>query len=117
MAYATYVFYTDTYKGNAIASADFDRLATRASSYIDHLTLGRASSYSAGDEVKMAACSVAEVLDKEEKGGELASQTVGSWSRSYVTSGKTLDQRLYDAVKLYLAYTGLLYGGIYCVRP
>ena len=112
MAYADYTFYTGTYKGNAIALADFDRLVTRASSYIDHITFGRATSYSTDDAVKMAACSVADTILAEENGGELTSQTVGSWSRSYVTSNKTSDQRLYDAARMYLAYTGLLYRGV-----
>jgi len=35
MAYADYTFYTETYKGKSIPEADFDRLVTRSSSYLD----------------------------------------------------------------------------------
>ena len=107
MAYATYEFYTETYKGNAIPSAEFGRLVTRASSYIDNITGGRASSYSIDDAVKMAACAVAEAWQTNEQGGEVASQSVGSWSRSYAIKAKSNEQRLYDAVSMYLSSTDL----------
>lgn len=108
MVYATYDFYTDKYFGNAIPSADFNRLINRASIYIDGITQGRASSNSADDAVKMAACAVADAWLKNEQGGDLQSQSVGSWSMTYANSTKSSEQRLYDAAKLYLGPTGLL---------
>lgn len=108
MAYADFTFYTDTYKGNAISSSDFDRLATRASSYIDNITNGTAAAYTTDDSVKMAACSVAEAWQKNESGGHLMSEKVGSWSRTYAESNKSDNQRLYEAAKMYLSRTGLL---------
>lgn len=108
MAYATYEFYTETYKGNAIPIAEFERLVTRASSYIDNITEGRATSYSTNDAVKMAACAVAEAWQVNDQGGDLQSQSVGSWSRTYAVETKSADARLYDAAKFYLSSTGLL---------
>lgn len=108
MAYADYDFYINDYHGKAIIRADFDRLITRAGSYIDSITLGRASSYSASDAVKMATCAVADAWLTNEQGGELQSQSVGSWSRTYANKVKSNEDRLYDAAKLYLGPTGLL---------
>lgn len=108
MAYADFSFYTDTYIGNAISESEFDRLIIRASSYIDHITHGRAASYSPVDTVKMAACAAAEAWQKNEQGGELQSQSVGSWSKSFAMVPKTSDEILYDSVSMYLSDTGLL---------
>lgn len=60
MIYADYEFYKTEYFGVAISEADFPRLARHASSYIDYITMGRASGYSADDAVKMACCAIAE---------------------------------------------------------
>lgn len=108
MAYADYTFYKDEYKGKAIIEADFNRLISRAYSYIDSITQGRASSYSADDAVRMASCAVADVWLTNERGGELQSQSVGGWSKTYANKVKSAESRLYDAAKLYLSSTGLL---------
>ncbi len=108
MPYADWSFYESDYAGNAIDEQDFTRLITRASSYIDRITGGRASSYSPTAPVGMAACAVAEAWQTNEQGGELQSQTVGSWSRTYAKQIKSDDARLYDAAELYLSGTGLL---------
>ena len=60
MSYANYAYYTGTYGGSAIASADFTRLANIASAWIDRLTFGRAAADTDNaDAIKMAMCSVA----------------------------------------------------------
>jgi len=102
-AYATYEYYTDAYKGSAIASqTEFDRLILRASSYLDRITAGGAASSSPADAVKMAACAVAEAWHINEQGGEPASQSVGSWSRTYNTKPKSAEARLYEAAAMYI---------------
>jgi len=65
-AYTDSTYYTGTYLGNVIASADFPRLALRASAVIDQVTFGRASAIvtAATDTatialIKMATCAVA----------------------------------------------------------
>ncbi len=78
MAYADYTFYTGTYKGNSIPSDDFDRLIIRASAW---LTKNGIVESTTDNNVKMAACSVAEAWQTNEQ-GEVISQSVGSWSKS-----------------------------------
>ena len=41
--YADYTFYTETFYGTAIAEADFPRLSSRASDFIDYYTRGKAA--------------------------------------------------------------------------
>lgn len=108
MAYADWAYYNTTYAGNVISEQDFPRLMQRASSYIDRITGGRAASYSPADPVKMATCAVAEVWYNNEQGGEVVSQSVGSWSKTYARKVKSDEARLYDAAVMYLANTGLL---------
>lgn len=139
--YADYSFYTGEYYGTAIAQADFPRLATRASDFLDYYTRGKAAN--ATDESVLAAlskacCAVAEAMKVDEdskklaekameaalseSGGEVKSETVGSHSVSYTTaadyikgstSSKPLDARIVyaDIAMVYLVNTGLLYRG------
>ncbi len=94
----TYEFYVSTYMGNQIAEHDFPRLITRAGVYLDKFNCNANE-----NKLNMALCAVAEAWQTNEQGGELASQSVGSWSKSYQqTKPKTNEQRLLDAVKMYL---------------
>ena len=135
MAYADYEFYAVAFLGTAIAEADFPRLASRASDYLDYITLGKASSTEA---VQKACCALAEQYQRIElaqelarktlsaavenaESGELQSQSVGGWSKSYRSGGDSAasaasvveeeTKRLYTVAKQYLAHTGLLYRG------
>ena len=103
--YADYMYYRCTYRGNEIAEGDFPRLSVRALSYLDSIcnVKGRAGD----DAVKMAACAVAEAWQKNGP-GEVLSESVGSWSRTFSSGGKTLEQALFDAAYLYLGPAGLL---------
>lgn len=113
MAYADYEYYKNQYNGNAIPASDFPRLAIRASAYLDSITFGRISSDAVSDKVKMATCAIADLYYKDEKGGELASETVGSYSRSFnKAKPKTLEVKLWTEAVMYLGNTGLLYRGI-----
>ncbi len=95
-----YTYYTGTYKGTAIPSSDFDRLITRAGSY---LTSAVTDLDPTTDNAKMAACAVAEAWQTNERGGDLASQSVGAWSKSFQQKAAKSDQeRLYEAAQLYL---------------
>ena len=139
MAYADYEYYKDTYLGTAIKEADFPRLALRASSFLDYYTQGRAAQNVDLDALKMACCAVAEqyqyvdtaqslaqksLTASLETDGELQSQTVGSWSKTYRSGGETAQQAataaqtaqasLSAAAMQYLAGTGLLYRGRGC---
>lgn len=144
MAYADYEYYTTTYLGTAIDEANFPRLALRASTFLDYYTQGRAAQNPDLDALKMACCAIAEqyqyidtaqaLAQKSlsaslESDGELQSQTVGSWSKTYRSGGDSAQQALSSVhtaqaalgsvVQQYLAGTGLLYRGrgCCCVPP
>lgn len=110
MPYADYAFYRDTYLGNQITEQDFPRLVTRAGAYLDEVTGGQAAEHADNESIKLAACAVAEAVQVNEQGGELASQSVGSWSKTYQTSGKGPGRRMYEAACLYLWNSGLIAG-------
>lgn len=133
MAYADYDFYANEYGGSAIAEADFKPLANKASVYIDYATSGRAQGNAELEAVKMCCCALAEqyqLIDTAEKlaahslnvstegGGEVSSETVGSWSRSYQSGGYSAQTAiqasresratLAELAKIYLGNTGML---------
>ena len=139
MAYADYEYYITTYLGTAIEEADFSRLSLRASSFLDYYTQGRAAQNADLDALKMACCAVAEqyqyidtaqaLAQKSlsaslESDGELQSQTVGSWSKTYRSGGDSAQQALSSVqtaqaslgaiAQQYLSGTGLLYRGRGC---
>lgn len=137
MLYADYDFYTNIYMGREIRNADFMRLLRRASSYLEYYTQGRVKECPCLDSVKMACCAVMEqyqLIDEaqalanrglsaalEASGGEIQSETVGSYSVTRRSGGDTAasalsyvqqaDAMLAGAAKRYLAHTGLLYRG------
>ena len=141
MAYADYEYYKDTYLGTAIMASDFPRLSLRASSFLDYYTQGRAAQNQELEALKMACCAVAEQyqsIDLASKAalnalqnsvnageaGELQSQSVGSWSKTYRSGGESAQQAttaaqaaqasLASVVAQYLSGTGLLYRGRRC---
>lgn len=110
--YCDYEFYSKEYNGT-MAEEDFNREVLKASAYVDMVTMNRITTsvlnkYS--DQIKLATCAACDVYFTAEK-GEVASETVGSWSVSYGTSGMTAQQKLQDCVEDYLLMTGLLYRG------
>lgn len=113
MVYADYGYYLDTYDGNAVAEADFARLSRRASAYLDSLTGGKIRGvWTADERVKDACCAIADILHKQEQGGEVASESNDGASVTYVTGSATPEQRMYNAAVMYLSNTGLLYAGV-----
>lgn len=150
--YADYTFYTDDFYGTAISQEDFPRLFSRASDFLDYYTRGKAAGATEENvltALSKACCAVAEQMQTDEKQKDLAvlavekamsatsgqlagqpdhelkSETVGSWSGSYVTSADYAAKSAADALKdantayaaiafQYLANTGLLYRGGCC---
>ena len=122
-AYADYTFYTTTFLGSLIASADFAQKALRASEEIDRLTFNRAATVISDDDdadlvalIKMATCAVAETLQTIETGSSdsIKSESVGSHSVTYGDSSDaalTNNQRKEKAARTYLGGTGLMYRG------
>lgn len=131
MEYADYTFYTSSFLGSAISEADFPRLALRASQFLDYYTMGKAKNFPELENLKMACCAVAEkcqVVEKAEKsasesmneGGNLKSESVGSYSVSYQTAGEKISAAesarngIAAVARMYLGGTGLLYRGGCC---
>ncbi|MBV5322614.1 MAG: hypothetical protein JZU60_02115 [Ilumatobacteraceae bacterium] len=123
-SYADFTYYTATYLGTAIVSADFARLALRASATIDNLTFDRAAPIVTAatdtatiNKIKMATCALAEESQKEDlvDGVDgIQSESIGSNSVSYAeNSGKRLTNEMKQskAAKLYLSSTGLMFRG------
>lgn len=124
MSYADYTYYTNTYLGTAIASADFAALALRASAFIDQITFDRAAPIvtAATDtatitKIKNAMCAVAEQMRTNNVAGNvdgIASESVGNHSVSYNANSsqqQTSTQKLIDAAGLWLSNTALLFRG------
>ncbi len=140
MIYANYDYYANEYFGKGVQEEDFRRLALRASQYIDYITQGRAEARSELEAVKMCCCALAEQYQTIETAqalarsslsagmngtsGELQSQTVGGWSKSYRSGGDSAQaasqaaesgqSSLLATARHYLANTGLLYRGMRC---
>lgn len=131
MVYADYTFYTSSFRGSAIGEADFPRLALRASQFLDYYTMGKAKNFPELENLKMACCAIAEkyqVVEKAEQsataslsdGGSLKSESVGSYSVSYQTSGEKISAAeaarngIAAVTRMYLGGTGLLYRGGCC---
>ncbi len=105
--YADYAYYTGTYGGALVPEGDWLRVSEGAEAYLSGITGGRADP--GDDRVRRAACAAAEELWRQEQGGALKSQTVGSWKKTYAGSeSATPAGRLYAAAALWLGETGLL---------
>lgn len=132
MVYADYTFYSNSFLGSDISEADFPRLALRASQFLDYYTLGRARKNPDLENLKMACCAIAEkyqIVERAQKiateslenGGDMKSESVGSYSVSYQTASEKAqgaNQTVINAqsevvatARQYLVGTGLLYRG------
>ena len=125
--YADYAFYTDVYGGSGIPEEDWPRLSARADVVIDALTYGRLQrGWEVTDAVRMACCSVAEELNRQEENAAaraaLAAGVKSENNDGYsVTFGDIASAReaalsaLEEAAGWYLpASDPLRYAGLYC---
>jgi hypothetical protein len=123
-SYATYTYYTNTYLGTVITSADFAQLALRASSVLDSITYNRvaaivlaATETALIDSIKMATCYVAEKIQEITAAGApdgIQSESVGNSSVSYkegAEATKSTTRKYTDAASLYLGSSGLMFKG------
>lgn len=143
MTYADFEFYSGCYYGS-VSEEDFQRLAVRASSFLDYYTRNRAQDNADLDAVKMCCCALVDkyaiieaaqalamknLANAAANDAEVKSETVGSYSRTMATGGESALSALNvtDGAKNllaatcneYLAHTGLLYrgGGCPCTLP
>lgn len=125
MEYVDETYYKETYKGEAVDSADFPSLCRRAEEMIEEMTVYRVSSMTfpalpddVRERVKMAVCAQIEYLDANggsdmDNGSDLQSAGLGkfNYTKASGTGGST-KQSIYAprAVRL-LTPTGLMYRG------
>lgn len=121
--YADYEYYTSTYKGN-LAKEEFEKSIMKASAYVRRITFGRADDNMEMEEVKLAACSVCDLIANDEKvrskhsGRAITSENTDGYSVSYESggNGETADdllcKKMYNTAALFLGPTGLLYMGV-----
>lgn len=139
----SYEFYKGIYMGDMISASDFPRLIARAQNFVRYYTQNKAIPEDCQETYQMACCAVAEqyqIIEASKalagkalqaslasgKSGELQSQSVGSWSKTYrsggdsaqqaVASAQSIQASLVGVVRQYLAGTGLLYRGRGCSR-
>lgn len=115
MIHTDYNFYTDIFRGSVIPNETaFNSSVIEAIAYIDRFTRGKANNLaSIPDGVNMAVCAVAEIIYTESTSKDITSESVGNHSRTYAITSKTEREReKIRKARLYLARTGLLYGGM-----
>ena len=116
MAYVTYEWYSNTFKGKTIPDAEaFDGVIIEAEAYIDYITRKKITETT--DEVKKATCAVAEVIYNQANDSKptVSGESVGNHSKSYTQKTISTAEREAEKArkaKLYLSGTGLLYGGL-----
>lgn len=109
--YVDYDYYNEVYKGKSIDKENFDYYSQRASAYLDSITQNKISKLlqsNIENNIKNACCAVIEVIAQSDNGGEVASVSNDGYSETYITSGRTYTQKMYDAACLFLNGTGLL---------
>ncbi len=126
-AYIDLAYYTGTYKGAVIPADSFYTYAERASTMVNFHTFERAATIISEatdtatiDKIKMATCAVADVLygadlQANGSGGVLASERVGDYSVNYAALPEfalTVTAKASNAMRVYLAFTGLLFRGL-----
>lgn len=94
MAYTTFTFYENTYHGNVVPAEDFDRIADRASDFLDVITFDRLADGLPSDEraatkVQKAVCAVAEKLYELELAEKQANAAALAGASSGTSGGAT----------------------------
>lgn len=92
MAYADYDFYTTSYFGSVVPEADFDRLAARASDFVDTMTFDRLvdglpTNERSQKRIKKAVCSLAELMYQIELAEKNAANAAASGASTTIGSG------------------------------
>lgn len=95
MAYTTFTFYEQTYHGNVVPSEDFDRIADRASDFLDVITFDRLADGLPSDEkaaikVQKAVCAVCDKLHQLELAEKQALSAAGGGTSSGESGGAAL---------------------------
>ena len=94
MAYTTFTFYENTYHGNVVPAEDFDRIADRASDFLDVITFDRLADGLPSDEraatkVQKAVCAVSDKLYELELADKQAISAAAGGTSSGGSGGAT----------------------------
>lgn len=125
-----YDYYTDIFEGSSIPESSFNKYSIKANSKVNNYTSNRINSSNLTENIKNTICEIAEILYSQDllilelesvEKKEVASETVGPHSISYVSKTNILNQRVlndsdleqkcYEICYNNLACTGLLYRG------
>ncbi len=113
-------YYVEKYNGTVISDAlTFNTLVTEATAVVDRFVISSQADEllaieSINNKYNNAVCAVADVICKQKAGdSRISSESVGNHSVSYFQqSEKERQSEQYAKAKLYLANTGLMYGGM-----
>lgn len=104
--YANYKYYKEEYTGT-MPETDFDKMSKLASVKIKTNTFGRINENNVPDEVKQCVCALADELFKTSKIEGKTSESVGSWSVSYL--GKTKAEENNGIAQIIKEFLGEVY--------
>jgi len=119
MAYIDAAYYADTYKGKAIPSGDFPRLAERASEAAASMSMFvklNGTATLTADELtalKMASCVMAEFYQSADSGA-YSSEKIGSYSYTAAQSYGEAEKAAFARARSFLDAVGLTYSGERC---
>lgn len=128
-----YEYYQSAYEGSSIPESSFKKLAIKASEKINYYTQNRINKDNTTDIIRNTTCQIAElifeqeclkekIVNYDETNKEIASETLGPRSISYVNkssqqsnlimSSDELEKEIYKICYQSLVHTGLMYRGV-----
>ena len=124
-----YDYYTNSYGGSSIPESSFKKESIKASSKVNYYTKNRIDNDILNDNIRNTVCEIAELLYEQEQLIEkqnnntldVASETVGPHSKSFVNKSNLQAQRILTKEELeyqcylicyeHLVSTGLMFRG------
>lgn len=124
-----YNYYSKIYEDSSIPESSFKRHSLNASSKVNYYTSNKIDEMILDDNIRNTTCEIVDLLFKQEKliaklndDKEVASETVGPYSKTYVNksnlqsseilSKEELNKECYRICYEHLAHTGLMYRGV-----
>lgn len=121
--YVDYEYYSEAFKGT-MPQVAFESIVVKASAFIRHITFNRICE-PISEDVKDAVCAVSDVIFRDEQylaetgGKDIRSENNDGYTVTYAAEGKDgmtheeiLEKKMYQAARMYLGHTGLLYLGV-----
>lgn len=105
--YADFEYYKDIYLGSLISENEFPYYAQCAGRWLENIIT--VPEFEIGENIKMASCAVCEAIKKFENRSDIESEANDGYSIKY--RGKSLEQQVYGAVRLYID-SSMIYRGL-----